>query len=393
MNQTKTGLRRLWALLLAALLLVSLCACGASTRGETAEQSEAAETQETSGGADTSAIAGDYYLDLTDLGMKLTIYLRIGSDGSFLFSNTTAFEVNKSSGTVTAADDGWLMVYSSVNGEEKSLSDGLTSSFAVTEGGVLDFSSCEKVYYGSASATTTSADNPDAGLYAVPITDDYVAPDTGSDFTVGAYAGAVSGADGISYTCYASFFTDSSYLLVLTENDNTIVGAEGGRYGVSTTQLALTPDDGSRVSCEVVSESELSVSVLLPGESERTALTVTAAGENTLLASYTGSGTVTGTDETFEAELLLYTDGSYTVTAGDFTENGLFVPDFATASYKIYPDHPETGDRGLYQVSSVPAGELTTGDDGFTIMELSAFRVRLSESLNRDKCSFALSVE
>ena len=66
----------------------------------------------------------------------------------------------------------YVMVYESVNGADKSISDGLTSSFFVDDEGRLDFTHCEKIYYGSASATTTS-DSSDAKLLAVKIPEGY----------------------------------------------------------------------------------------------------------------------------------------------------------------------------------------------------------------------------
>lgn len=76
--------------------------------------------------------------------MKLVIYLRLTENGTFQFSNTTDFEINKSSGVVQKGANDYVMVYESVNGADKSISDGLTSSFFVDNEGRLDFTHCEK---------------------------------------------------------------------------------------------------------------------------------------------------------------------------------------------------------------------------------------------------------
>ena len=278
--------RRSLAVILAAFLMVAaLCGCG----GESGTVS--------AGTDELSVVANDYYLDLTDLGMKLTLNLRLGEDGAFLFSNTPAFEVNKSAGTYQKTDEGYLMVYTSVNGEEKSISDGLTSSFVVTADGALDFTGCERVYYGSASATTVSVEHPDAKLIGYAIPPDYEAPSQESDFRAGAYS-AVTECGGTAYTHTASFFEDGTYLLftVWSEDNTWMFSSETGRYGVSTTQLALEPEGGSRLSCEIVGAEELSLSVL-PGpdaaERETVAFTVSEAE---LLAAFVGD-VVSGDDE------------------------------------------------------------------------------------------------
>ena len=48
--------------------------------------------------------------------MKLVIYLRLTENGTFQFSNTTDFEINKSSGVVQKGANDYVMVYESVNG-------------------------------------------------------------------------------------------------------------------------------------------------------------------------------------------------------------------------------------------------------------------------------------
>ena len=310
-------------------------------------------------------VADDYYIDLTELGMKLTIYLRISEDGKFLFSSTPDFKVNKSDGTLQKVEDEYLMVYTSVNGEAKSISDGLNSKFIVQENGSLDFTVCERIYYGTASATTTSTDYPDAKLIAFPIPADYTAPSSESLFAEGTYTGTAGAAE-----VTVSFFEDGTYLLLRTDGGDVL--SETGRYGVSTTQLALTPTGGNRVSCDVISDKELSVHVPAKGE-EREEIKV----------QKTESGAKTW--KTFSASdtsMTLYTDGSFRITAGGFEETGVLTLDTVDGTYKIYPDHPTGGMRGLSFVASVPVGTLTVSAGRWTLEE---FRVRTSENLSREK--------
>lgn len=356
-------LKRILLALTAAVMAFALCSCGEKGESSSAAAAESSEFD----------AAGDYYIDLTELGMKLTIYLRITDDGSFKFSNTTEFEVDKSSGTVEKSGDEYIMVYTSVNGKEKSISDNLNSRFVKTDSGELDFTVCERIYYGSAGATTKSEENENAKLIAKPITSDYKVPEAKTDFKAGVYTAD----NGMT----ASFFDDGSYLFFCYGEGG--FNCEAGEYGVSTTQLALTPQSGERISCTVVSGNELSLSAP-NGSGERETLTFKKtdnAAEG--MMTFSGEGRITGEDRSFDVSMTLYTDGTVLINADGFEESGLFVPDTANGSFKFYPDNPSDKTRGLKQVENVPAGEMTFDENGAVI--LADLRVRTTDSLNRDK--------
>ncbi len=369
---------KLSSLLLALLLLCSISACGNSGEGETVS---------------TKEVANKYYIDLTDLGMKLTIYLQLDEEGNFLFSNTLAFEVNKSSGTFQKSGDAYIMVYDSVNGEAKSISDGLTSSFVVTEDGSLDFSSCEKIYYGSASANSSSADNPDAKLIAKIVPADYEEPDTGTVFQTGTYTTEAVNENGITYSHTVTFYEDKSYLHIIRykQDGKMMLDSEIGTYGISTTQLALQPESAgegdmeSRIECEVVDGSSLKLSLYAyAGAEARSQMDFTKAASVSMLGVYDGTGSITGSNETFDVTIMFYEDGSYEAMAAGFTEKGILVVDSEEGYVKQYPDHPETAIRGLKQVETVPAGVVSyEGAD----MVLEDLRIRTSETLTRYKCT------
>ena len=348
-------------------LIVSFAACSDN-------QNQANDSEK-----DISDVAGEYYIDLTDLGMKLTIYLKIAPGGSFMFSNTTQFAVNKSSGTVEKSGNEYLMIYTSVNGEDKSISDGLNSKFVRQDDGSLDFTVCERIYYGTAGATSTSDNNPDAKLIARILPADYQAPSDESDFTA---------ENGIVYRYRAGFFEDSGYLIFCSYKDGDFVSflSEVGRYGVSTTQLALNPQDGNRISCDVLGADKLSISVPLVGSDERTVLTFDKSDVSEAILSFDGEGTKTGTNEKFTAVLTVYANGVFESESADFKESGLIAIDSENKTFKIYPDHPTEHIRGTNQVTTVPTGRFLQESDGK--ISLLDFRVRLSESLNRDKCDF-----
>ena len=371
----KKGLKSAALLLGGAMLVLGLTACGK-------------EDTESKGAEGTEELAGNYYIDLTDLGMKLTFYLDLEQDGTFMFSNTLDFETNKSSGTWQKSGEDYMMVYDSVNGEEKSVSDGLTTTFTALEDGSLDFtgeSGC--IHYGSATASTVGADDPDAKLIAYPVTDDYEEQEEGTDFQSGVYVSEDVEEDGTSYSHVVSFYEDGSYLHLTTyeEDGQERFVSETGKYSVSTTQLAMEPEEKDRVACEVVDDSNLKLSILpYAGAESRETVDFQKTDAAEELMKLSGEGSVKGSSDTFEVTMTLYNDGSYETTADEFTETGVLAMDSETNFEKQYPDHPESGVRGLNQVTTVPAGEIT-GDGGK--LTISGLRVRNSEELNRYECT------
>lgn len=369
----KHKLKRFFAILMAVCMLFSVAACGEN--GESGSLT-----------VDTSEAAGDYYLDLTELGMKLTVFLRLSADGTFIFSNTLDFEVNKSSGTFQKSGEEYVMIFESVNGEEKSISDGLTGSFVIAEDGSLDFSGSTAIPYGTANIDTVSAEDDTIKLIGRVVTEDYNAPSSETEFETGSYTSEVVEENGIYYTHVVSFYEDNTYLHFMNyeENGEMKFVSEHGTYGVSTTQLALGNDHTDRVECEVVDAAHLKLSILpYAGATERVLMDFVKADSIGMIGMYTGTGTVTGSDDTFSVELTLYEDGTYDVVADGFTETGILVLNSADALMKQYPDHPETGVRGISQVGTVPSGTVTS-DGGVTIADL---RVRTSENLTRYACT------
>lgn len=377
-------MRKFWKKCLCAfavgIMMLGVVGCG---------QSEEEEEKKTASKA--AALANDYYIDLTELGMKLTIYLRLDEEGKFLFSNTLDFEVNKSSGTYQESEDAYIMVYDSVNGEEKSVSDGVTSTFEVLEDGTLDFTE-SVIYYGSASANTGSAEDENVKMLAVVVPEDYESPITESEFQTGIYVSEDVTEAGVTYSHAVSFYEDNSYVhMTIYEKDgNKAFDRETGSFGVSTTQLALQPEKTetagmeNRVECEVVDDSHLTLSVFpYAGADERMQMAFTKTDSVGKIAEFFGAA-VSKEGESFEVTINLYADGTYESEAEGFTETGILVLDTEEGYLKQYPDHPETGVRGLNQVATVPAGTLTYKEEGLV---LEGLRIRKSAGLTRYECT------
>lgn len=371
-----------WAgILTVAVLAAGMTACGGEAGTDTKK-------------ADTKDLANDYYIDLTDLGMKLNIYLRLDGEGNFIFSNTLDFETDKSSGTFQKSEDEYIMVYSSVNGEEKSVSEGLTSTFTVMEDGSLDFTNTECIHYGSARPTAAESDDPDAAMIAHIVPEDFEAPDTESDFQPGIYVTEDVTEGGVTYAHAVSFYEDNSYvhLTVFEQDGKTMFDCETGTYGISTTQLAMEPANAEgeghdgRVESEVVDDSALKLSILpYAGAAERQVLDFTKTDAADVITEL--GGEAEGKEgETFPVTIKIYADGSYESAAEGFTETGILVLDSEEGYVKQYPDHPETGVRGLNQVATVPSGTLKD-DNGALAMD--GLRIRKSAGLTRYECMVA----
>ena len=110
-------MKKIWrfalALMLAATMAVGLTACG-ENGGDTTNPATTEPVTTEPVESEVAEIVGDYSIDLSALGMPLTVYLRIEEDGAFMFSNSTDFAVDKNSGTVRASSDGYIMVYSTI---------------------------------------------------------------------------------------------------------------------------------------------------------------------------------------------------------------------------------------------------------------------------------------
>lgn len=370
-------MNRMIRMITAAVLLLSLTIM-LSGCGGTQTEEKAAVTA-------SFAVAGDYYLDLTDLGMKLTVFLHLEADGGFAFANSLSFENIKSAGTYQNSEDGYLMVFTNVNGEERSISEGLTSGFNVLEDGSLDFSRFGTVPYGSANITTVSAEDASIKLIAHPVTEDYVAPSTDSEFRMGLYtAQTQEGSHAVS------FFEDNTYLHVMRwEKEGRMnIACEIGSYGVSTTQLALEPENGDRVQCEVVDGDNLKLSVLpAAGAAERAMLDFSWKETPAQIAALSGTGVITGSPVSFAVSFTVYEDGAYIAVADGYEEKGMIVIDTDTSYAKQYPDHPSTGMRGISQVSTVPYAVCGYDENGK--LTLTDIRVCTSPNLTRFKATVA----
>ena len=157
-----------------ATMTISITACSEKESEQNTESDAVSSGTTVAESTDELEVTNDYAMDLTPLGMPLTVYLRLEEDGKFILSNALDFATDKGSGTFQKSGEEYIMVYSFLNGEEKSVSDGITASFVVTEDGSLDFSGCASVPYGSAKIDTVSKSDTSVKLIAHVVEDDAI---------------------------------------------------------------------------------------------------------------------------------------------------------------------------------------------------------------------------
>ena len=152
-NKGVNTMKHLWKkaaiFMMMATMTISITACSEKESEQNTESDAVSSGTTVAESTDELEVTNDYAMDLTPLGMPLTVYLRLDEDGKFILSNTLDFETDKGSGTFQKSGEEYIMVYTFANGEEKSVSDGITASFVVTKEGSLDFSGCTSVPYGS----------------------------------------------------------------------------------------------------------------------------------------------------------------------------------------------------------------------------------------------------
>ena len=144
-------MKKLWLFVVTSILALAmsftLVACGGNENNDDGA----------GGDADVADVVGDYSVDLSALGMPLTVYLRISEDGTFKFSSATDFVADKNSGTVSKISTGYVMIYSTINNESAS---GKTTNFTKESDGSLKFDGT--VYYGS-TKPSSPMENEDTG--------------------------------------------------------------------------------------------------------------------------------------------------------------------------------------------------------------------------------------
>ena len=288
-------------------------------------------------------IAGTYSVDLSEAGMPMTVYLQIADDGAFKFAADDSFATVKSAGTVSAMSEGYLMMFSEVNGEAVE-TGAETCNITKDADGSLVFDGA--IPYGSASFTSpmVNDDGESVIIYAVPAGSGDTTGDNGNTVEPGIYYGThtTEGMVATTYEYYLTIREDGKFTAFVTFEamGSTCMGYDYGTYAVMGSMCRLTSsvyddketNDDLTESLTVDADGVYTADVKMSRMASDTVQVVVEkvdAAPAEAVASFEGEHSIAMDPMTMSFALTLdvYADGSYTFTAdsGDgepFTETG-----------------------------------------------------------------------
>ena len=201
------------------------------------------------------SIAGDYQIDITNLGMPLVFYLRIGADGTFALSPNTDFDPSESRGEGQLAESGGvhMMIYA-----EHTPDNPKTATF-VLDGPNLVFQST--LPYGSSNIINT-AEDPDDPTIIYTLTADTLAL---SEY-YGTYAGSHSKVAMGSAIEYVYTLALKAGLRYVFESEFAMGGTvytftETGNWDVDGEQFTLAPAGEEAVQGTITADGEITVGI------------------------------------------------------------------------------------------------------------------------------------
>lgn len=308
------------------LLLISLVGLMTMGCGETTG-SESTTTAQTE-----TSIAGEYIIDITDLGMPLQFYLKIDADDNFYLSPDRSYEVDKGHGVVGNSQDTYMLIYSDSTTDEPK-----NSTFTV-ENNNLHFST--NLPYGASSLPASKVDDndPDITYYLVAKTlmyetyyaeyaGEHSVSAMGSEVTYAYYLQLGEGREFKFVSDYSMSGTDYQYL-------------ESGYYDISGSNVILHLD-GEDVTGSFNEDNNLQIPVKPSDMGDREERTLQIATTASCASTYYGYAySEMGGTTMYDAQVTLVLDkfGGYSYTAADtvngtVTETGSFSIDGSQISF------------------------------------------------------------
>jgi len=287
-------------------------------------------------GSDFEAIAGDYQIDITNLGMPLVFYLRIGADGTFELSPNLEFDPSecRGEGVLGTSEGVYMMIY-----KEHTPDSPKTATF-VLDGPNLVFQST--LPYGS-SNIHQSAEDPDDPTIIHTLT----AETLGLSEYYGTYAGshskmAMGSAVEYTYTLTLKAGLQYEFVSQFAMGGEIYTFTETGTWNVDGSTFTLTPTGGEAVQ-GTIGPAEITVGIR-PSEmaGSRTESVLRIATHADVAGTF--SGKKASAMYTAETTLVLDMFGTYQYTANV----GMPEPFEETGSYDVIGTEvsftPEDGD-------------------------------------------------
>lgn len=99
-------------LLMVTVVLLTGCGKPKEEQASTSPVTEVAKTSEATTPTEQYELQGEYAIDLSNLGMALTFYLKIDEDNNFILSPNRQFTSDRGTGTIGELEGTYLMIYS-----------------------------------------------------------------------------------------------------------------------------------------------------------------------------------------------------------------------------------------------------------------------------------------
>ena len=315
---------KLTALLLALLLALPL-AVACSNNNNTSTTTVGGDNPDPADTTKYAAIAGEYLLDASNLGMPIKRYIKVSADGKFVIGTDRTYTSLKGDGTVGNSGDTYMFLYSdSTNDSPKTATftfDGVNMVFSTS------------VPIGSASIS------PNAETGAVPVAKKLVHEDI-----LGTYAGSYDKVSGMGGTVHYTFELVLGYGLEYTFSSSfTMMGTsmtltESGSFAVDGEKITFTATekDGEAVAAPTAVEGTI-VGKKITAAFKLSAMASAAetvemnfATYADIAGTYTGVVSLMGGMATYAAALELDAFGGYVYVTVDeeeaiqYSEEGTF---------------------------------------------------------------------
>lgn len=201
------------------------------------------------------AIAGDYQIDIANLGMPLVFYLRIAADGAFMLAPNSGFDPVESRGEGVLAESGgvYMMIY------KEHTSDNPKTATFVLDGPNLVFQS--RLPYGQ-SNILNSAEDPDDPAIIHLLTADTLALSEYYGTYVGSHSTqAMGSAVNYVYTLQLKAGLRYGFVSEFAMGGTDYSYAESGSWSVADGQLILDPAEEDPVQGTISAEGEIAIGI------------------------------------------------------------------------------------------------------------------------------------
>lgn len=335
--------RQGWQIALVMLLIgcaVLLSGCGKPKQ----EQQAAAPTQQAAAPAGEQAavledvpLAGDYVIDITDLGMALQFYLRINEDNTFMLSPNRQFNSDRGTGKIGEMDGTYVMIYSDSTPEVPK-----TATFE-REGHNLVFRTT--LPYGTANIMYERVDEENPDLVYRLVAHKYIYEEYYDTYL------AFREEEGAEYEYVLNLLPGARYTLV-SSLEGSEVYRETGTFRVAGSSIVLTPVGEEDLPGTVSADGALELEVKPKAEAERGKtlfrVATTAEHAGTWLAQ-------TQTQDQAVLELDFF--GGYVYKAGELEERGTFQVEQRAISFRPAEGEAREGTKTPYTLEAAFGAE------------------------------------